>query len=63
MDENLRKQLDEYIGETEKCIEICQTKYSHIDGGLKLSRKFVAEKKFLLTVSIERVFFLSFSQH
>jgi hypothetical protein len=51
MDENLRKQLDEYIAETEKCIEVCQTKYSHIDGALKLSRKFAAEKKFLLTVS------------
>jgi hypothetical protein len=48
---DLRKQLEEFIVETENCAEICKTKYSHIDGALKLSRKFLAEKKFLTTVS------------
>lgn len=51
MDKTLRPQLEAFIVETDNCIDICKSKYSNIDGALKLSRKFISEKKFLLSVS------------
>ncbi len=49
----LRSRLKEFIDEIDALIERCQTKYSGIDGASKLCKKFLAERKFLMTVSLK----------
>jgi hypothetical protein len=49
---DLKSQLEEFIKEIDDLIDRCQTKYANIDGSSKLCRKFVAERKFLATVSL-----------
>jgi hypothetical protein len=47
----LREQLQNSVKETEECILKCQKFEEKLDGGSKLTRKFIAEKRFLTKVN------------
>lgn len=49
--ESLREKLQNSVKETEECILKCQKIEDKLDGGSKLTRKFIAEKRFLTKVA------------